>query len=133
MKRALQTVSQESSRPDSDLACNPPCIRLPRPSEHPTHVQQGQTVRWRGEYKFSVNFTSGVFDRMSINAVPEPDGYGTPPLPVIGPSGNVTICTYVTDADNPQPTPPPNVIIVDNSGADNGAKRKGAINVVRGH
>jgi len=118
MKTAVQTISQESSRPDSDLACNPSnCIEIPQPTEHPTRVQQGQPVWWRSKKsKFSVNFTSGVFDSTSITADTEYEGYWyTPRLPAVGPSGNVTICTYVIDADNPQPAPPPNVIIVDNS------------------
>jgi hypothetical protein len=122
MKTAVQTISQESSRPDSDLAIVPAVpveVKLPHPTEHATRVPRGQTVRWRGGYKFSVNFTSGVFDSTSITADQEFEGYWyTRSLPVIGTSGNVTICTYnLSDADSPDvDPPPPNVIIVDNSG-----------------
>src|SRR5690242_3695492 len=95
MKTAVQTISQESSRPYSDLACNPSnYIEIPHPTEHPIHVQQGQPIWWRAKYNFSISFTSGVFDSTSINAVPESDGHWyTRRLPVVGPSGNVTICT----------------------------------------
>jgi hypothetical protein len=122
MKRALQTVSQESSRPDLAIVCpvpDPVRIPLPQPSDQATDVQHGQCVLWRWKYNFSVHFTSGVFEPDSVKAVEQPDGwYETPSLRVVGPPRHVTICTYSLPDSNPpdvDPPPPPNVIIVDNS------------------
>lgn len=126
MKSAVQTISRESSRPDSDLAIVSPAnvvIQLPQPSQQAISVHNGQTIQWQWDNNFNVTFTSGVFEPKPVNAIEQPDGMylTTPPLRVVGPPNNLSICTYTSlpeaiaaDAD-PPPPPPPNVIIVDNS------------------
>ena len=121
MKSAVQPISRESSRPDSDLAI---VIQLPQPSQQLKDVSNGQTVQWQWDYNFSVSFTAGVFESKPINVVKQDDGLylTTPPLRVVGPPNNISICTYTSLPDasdidlDPPPPPPPNVIIVDNSG-----------------
>lgn len=120
MKSAVQPISRESSRPDSDLAI---VIQLPQPSQQSIGVHNGQTVQWQWDNNFSISFTAGVFESKSVNTVKQPDGLylTTPPLRVVGPPKNVSICTYTSLPDasgidlDPPPPPPPNVIIVDNS------------------
>jgi hypothetical protein len=120
MKSAVQTISQESSRPDSDLAIVSPdniVVELPQPTQPPIGVHNGQTVQWRWFNNFRVSFTSGVFESKSVNAVKQFDGWylTEPPSRVIGPPNNRSTCTYIPlDAIAADP-PPPNVIIVDNS------------------
>src|SRR6476646_3410292 len=125
MKSALQTVSQESSRPDPDLAIDDPnnvVIQLPQTTQPPIPVHNGQTVQWQWDNNFIVNLTSDVFSSKSVKAVVQPDGlnWTTPPLRVIGPQKSQSTCTYTSlpnaGAVDPPPPPPPNVIIVDNSG-----------------
>jgi len=124
MKSALQTVSQESSRPDSDLAIvSPPnhVIQLPQPSQPAIDVHNGQTVQWQWEYNFSVSVTKGAFDPQLVDAKKQEDGsYLTfPPLRVVGPRKSQSTCEYTSlpnaGAVDPPPPPPPNIIIVDNS------------------
>lgn len=125
MKSALQTVPQESSRRDSDLAIDDPknvVIQLPQTTQPPICVHNGQTVQWQWGNNFSVSLTSDVFSDRSIKAIAQPDGlnWRTPPLRVTGPPQSRSTCTYNSlpnaGAADPPPPPPPNVIIVDNSG-----------------
>ena len=127
MKSALQTVSQELSRPDSDLAIDDPnnvVIQLPQTTQPPISVHNGQTVQWQWDNNFSVSLTSDVFSSNAVKAELEPDGlnWRTAPLRVIGPPKSQSTCKYTSlpnagaGAADPPPPPPPNVIIVDNSG-----------------
>jgi len=127
MKSALQTVSQELSRPDSDLAIDDPnnvVIQLPQTTQPPIPVHNGQTVQWQWDNNFSVSLTSDVFSSNAVKAELEPDGlhWKTPPLRVVGPRKSQSTCIYTSlpnagaGAADPPPPPPPNVIIVDNSG-----------------
>jgi len=138
MKNAVQPISKEYSALDCNIVANPRnwLLDLADDNRQPIPRVTGETVQWKWKYNFSVTIP-GVFGSVSIAAAQQDDGlYWTPELLVTGPAGTRALCEYkplVDPGDNPQPAPPPNVIIVDNSGADNGAKRKGAINVVRGH
>jgi hypothetical protein len=126
MKSALQTVSQELSRPDSDLAIVPVniVIQLPQTTQPPIPVHNGQTVQWQWDNNFSVKLTSDVLSSNAVKAELEPDGlhWKTPPLRVVGPRKSQSTCIYTSlpnagaGAADPPPPPPPNVIIVDNSG-----------------
>lgn len=125
MKSAVQTISRESNRPDSDLAIVPPApvvIQLPRPSQEIKRIPRGETVQWQWDHKFSVSCTPGVFNPSSATAQPQLDGsYLTfPALRVVGNPNDTSTCTYTSLRDamaaDPPPPPPPNVIIVDNSG-----------------
>jgi hypothetical protein len=138
MKTAVQPVSEEYSALDSHTAVNPANnyqINLSNDKGEDIHVVTGETVQWWWKYNFSVTIT-GVFESIPITAAEQSDGsYLTPELVVTGPAETAAYCQYrrLDDpGDDPQPTPPPNVIIVDNSMKD-GAKKRGSINVVRGH
>ena len=138
MKTAVQPVSKEYSDLDDAAAVNPRLndpINLCDDTGEPISVATGEPIQWWWEYNFSVTIT-GVFGSISIAATEQsPNSYLTPALMVTGPAGTAAYCKYIRldPGDNPQPAPPPNVIIVDNSGGDKGAPRKGSINVVRGH
>ena len=139
MKTAVQAVSKEYSDLDSHTAVNPPSnyqINLSNDKGEEIHVVTGETIQWWWEYNFSVTIT-GVFESISITAAQQDDElYWTPELLVTGPAETAAYCKYIRlgdPGDDPQPAPPPNVIIVDNSGGDKGATRKGSISVVRGH
>jgi len=137
MKTAVQPVSKEYSTLDSHTAVKPRSRRfkLSKDTGQRILVTTKDTIQWVWEYNFSVTIT-GVFGSISITAAQQSDGsYLTPELMVTGPAETAAYCQYIRrddPEDDPQPTPPPNVIIVDNSGEDNGAKRKSTINVVRG-
>src|SRR6478672_5115281 len=138
MKIAVQPVFKEYSALDSHTAVNPASnyqINLSNDKGEDIHVVTGETVQWWWNYNFSVTIT-GVFVSISITAAKQSDGtYLTPALMVTGPAKTAAHCQYIPiddPGDDPQPTPPPNVIIVDNSMKD-GAKKRGSINVVRGH
>ena len=122
MKSALQTISQELSRPDSDLAMVPVnvVIQLPQTTQPPIPVHNGQTVQWQWDNNFIVDLTSDVFSSKSVKAEPDGSYWITPPLRVVGPPKSQSTCTYTSlpnaGAVDPPPPPPPNVVIVDNSG-----------------
>jgi hypothetical protein len=138
MKTAVQPLSKEYSALDCHTAVNLPRNRqidLSKDKGEEIHVVPGQTIQWWWNSNFCVIVT-GVFGSISTTAAQQSDlSYWTPELLVTGPAGTSALCEYkrLDDPDDdPQPQPPPNVIIVDNSMRD-GAKKRGSINVVRGH
>ena len=138
MKNAVQPISKEYSALDCNIVANPRnwLLDLSDDNGQPIPRVTGETVQWKWKYNFSVTIP-GVFGSISIAAARQDDGlYWTPELLVTAPAGTRAWCEYkrLDDPDDAQPTPPPpNVIIVDNSMPDKGRKRKGPINVVRGH